>query len=503
MTSDSTSPAMGLRNCPRALAFLFVVLGSPMVALAQEGGPPTPLDHWSFELLEVLDAAGVAHAWMTGVRPTSRATVRNELARVVERGFGPDRAHPTISAWSSRFQREYPVSAAEDGGLRLEASLSGGLREGEAFLDPGGGVFGEVAVAATLASHMSTWASFDSGGRDIFDGFRELGASVPAGPFTVMVGRQPLKAAGPAETSAQLGGTVPFDALYVVSARPAPLPFFDWLFGPISWQFGLAPWAGIRDTSEGWVGVGAAIAQPTSWLRLGAARVARFGGSDTDPVSFKRIFKLVFLDQNEPTNWDDQKLELSARARWSLFGQRLASYVVLAQEDSPLWKNPGILLGTSVPILATSGIYSFGYEYTAYGRRARWCPGCEYARGRDGSRFQAEWYDHGRLGFFARDGVPVGDPLGGYGANHKASIRFWSPGGGVRAKAWVFFELREDGNLLMTRWPANRRGGGAQIAWEVVHGIEADATLVGAGGPALESEWGVSLRLTARAPRIR
>lgn len=474
-------------------------LSSP--AAAQRAVLPLAPDHWSYEILEAMDVSGVADSWMVGVRPSGREPVRGELRRVVDGRFGGARWGRFTRSWLARFEEQMPLGSADDGGpARAEARVASGFRDGDAFLDPGGGVYAELAGAAAVGP-VSAWATFDTGSRERFDGLREAGIGASAGPFSFTIGRQRVKAGGPAETSALLGGDVPLDGLYVVSNRPVKLPLLDWIVGRTHWHFALAPYGGIGETDGPWIGLGGAFAEPHPRFRIGATRVARFGGSDTEPVTAERLLRMFFVMQNQPTGWDDQKLDLWARLRWSFFGQPLATYVVLAQEDSPLWKNPGIQTGVVLPMLSEVGLFSARYEYTAYGQRARWCPGCEFARGPHGTRFQAQWYSHGRMGLFEREGIPLGDPLGGYGANHKLSVGYWAPGGEVRGRLWSTFAIREDGNLLMERWPHKRRSGGVDVGFWPAPGVEVEAGAQVATGPQVDSEWGVSLKVSATLPR--
>jgi hypothetical protein len=481
-----------------ATSLLFQGLPVPSELAGQGGGPPVSHEHWSYDLLEALDVAGVADAWMVALRPTSRESVRGELRRVAEEGFGGERWSRLVQSWADRLDGDFPVRWNE-GGQEIggEAWVAAGLRDGEAYLDPGSGVYGELGGALLFARRFTAWGRFDTGSRERFDGLQEGGLGARVGLFSIMAGRQRIKAAGPAASSALLGGEIPLDALYIVTERPFEIPLLEWLFGRTHWQFALAPWGGIEEPEGPWLGMGSAFAEPHPRFRIGATRVVRFGGNDTAPTSPGRLLRMFFIMQNDPTQWDDQKLELWARLRWNLFGQPLATYVVLAQEDSPLWKDPGLLAGARMPIIAASGLYELAYEYTAHGKRARWCPGCTYARGKDGTRFQALWYRHARMGLFEREGIPMGNSLGGYGSNHFVSMAYWHDGGWIRGRAWGAFAIREEFNLLLERWPHKRRSGGIELAAWVRRGVELEGGLTLADGPRFDAEWGVSLRVRA------
>lgn len=462
---------------------------------AQSGGPPLAPDHWAYELLDGLDVAGAAVSWARDVRPVGRGVVRGELARSVRHGFG---GGETAEAWLRRFDARHPAraSAREAAlGSSLELGAEAGVRDGRAWLDPGTGAYAGLRGAAVLGSRASLWAEGEIGGRERFDGLRSGGLALDVGPFTAMAARQPLKAAGPARSSSQLGPVVPQDALYLVSREPRPFPGLEWLFGPVTWQFALAPWAGVAGEEAGWVGTGAAAGQPHPRFRIGATRSATFAREGSPGVTPARFFRMVFLMQNEPFEWDNQKLELWARYRWALFGQPLASYVVLAQEDSPLYLDPGVLVGTKAARLTGSGLWQLAWEYRAYGPRARWCAWCERVRAglSESGREQDQWYVHGsRQQTYQRQGLPLGDPVGGYGAGHRLELTHFSDGAAVRGRLWAFFQVREDErNLLHGRWPGKRRGVGVEMAWYPLPALELGAAAVTADGPLFESERGL------------
>lgn len=473
------------------LATLLLV---PSVAAGQTGGPPVPVDHWSYDFLEALDAAGVASAWMVGVRPASREAVRAELRRVVEHELG---GGAVAEAWARRFDVEHPLGAGipgdgRPGGVRFEVSVASGVVEGDgsALVNPGAGFFSEARVTARATPWLTGWMGVESGRRErLHRRSVDPGVSVGLGPFALVLARQRIRSPGPAETSSMLGGEVPLDALYLVSERPVVPGWLGWLTGPTSWQFALAPVVGVDSTGGGWVGSGGVVAEPHPRFRFGITRSARFGGPGLPGITGERLFRTVFLMENDPFFWDDQRMELYGRLRWSLFGQPLATYVVLAQEDTPLWKDPGILAGTTVPLLTSGGLFRLRYEYTAYGKRARWCPGCEYATGPQDNREQGEWYIHGGVGPYHVEGVPIGDPLGGYGAGHELEARFWSMGGTVQARTWAFFQVREPRNLLLERWPGKRRGGGAEATWHLAPGYDVTAGTQVAGGTGIPTDW--------------
>ncbi len=486
--------------CGVALAFL-----GPASAAAQ-GGPPVHRDHWSYELLEALDAAGAASGWANEVRPVARGVLRAELDRVADESLGRE----WIGAWAERFDAEHPAGprAGRERGARWE--IGGQLlgRTGSPFLDGGDdGVLTRLRGAWLPVERLSLWGEGNAGSdpRSAFDdGIERGGATLALGPFTWTLGRLWPEAAGPATTSTQLGGNVPVEGLHLASSRRVELPWLDWLLGPTAWQAIVAPWAGIDDTSEGWFALAAVSAEPHPRLRIGFTRSALFGGDEAGDVTAERLLRAAFFRANEPTFWDDQRMELSLRYRWPTpEGLPLATYVVVAQDDSPLWKDPGLLAGATVPLFRDWGLLSLRYEYVAHGARAAWCPFCERARGQQTHRFQGEWYAHIVHGPFRPEGVPAGSPLGGYGASHTIGGSYFHPAGSLRARAWTFFQVREDGNVLLDRWPGKRRGAGTEVSWAESRidsplgtgHAEVTAGLLFHEGPEIDSDWGGWLRL--------
>ncbi len=482
----------GVRSLPAAvlLAALAALLSAPS-ARAQAPGPPLPPDHWSYELLEALDVAGASSSWIYDVRPTGTGTVRAELDRIAEHDF--QGAGDLARAWSRRL-------GAPNGETSWAATAEAGYRDGEGFLDPGEGAYGVLSAAADLGGGATLWGEGRVGGWSTFDGVENAGLSVAAGPFVLTGGRQRLKAAGSAGASSQLGSHVPLDALHAVSRRRAPLPGLDWLFGPVAWQFSLSPWNEVGDWEGGWLGVGGAVAQPHPRFRIGAVRSVRFARGDAEPATVERVLRSVFLLQNEPLSWDNQKLEIWLRYRWELFGQPLATYAVFAQEDSPVYLDPGILAGTKAARLLDSGLWQLSYEYRAYGARGQWCFWCEKTRDgkTESGRDQGPWYVHYGVRRYERGGFPMGDATGGYGAQHRIALAFWSRGGGFRGKATAFFQVRDDErNVLFDRWPGKRRGVRLEGGVPLGGTLEAVAEGLWADGPRIDTEWGLRLGLRA------
>ena len=206
---------------------------------------------------------------------------------------------------------------------------------------------------------------------------------------------------------------------------------------------------------------------------------------------------MVFVSQNDPTGWDDQLFEVSFRLRWEPFGLPLASYVVFSQDDSPLWKQPGLQLGTAASLVRESGVFLIRYEYNAIGERARWCLGCSNERGD-----RNLWYRHGTHGLYERAQIPAGSSVGGDGAEHRLSFSAFPAAGKFRYKVWSFFQIRDESNLLLERWPGERAGLGGEVSWIPVPGLEVTASGLFADGPEIEAESSIWLRARFTFPSL-
>ncbi len=195
--------------------------------------------------------------------------------------------------------------------------------------------------------------------------------------------------------------------------------------------------------------------------------------------------------QNEPNDWDDHKLEVTFSWRGNPLGQPLALHGVIGQEDTPPWRDPAVLAGFTVPIMRPSGLWVLGYEYDAIGARARFCPICDFdVFTPEGAFSTALWYLHSDHPPYQREGIPVGAHLGGYGASHRLTVALWDPKARFRLEGSMFFQVREEGNLLLERWPGKRRGGGIGGIWFPRPGVEVAARALYANGPEIDFEWG-------------
>lgn len=397
--------------------------------------------------------------------------------------------------------------------------IEGGIREGDAFVDPGTGAFGGLRLETTRRERVSLWGEAAWGGYDRFDGLRAGGIALPLDAFTVSAVREPIRTATPASESVQYGGQVPLDLLYLTTNRSISVPGLDWIFGPGEGQIAFGPFGGLGRVDEGWIGLFSAQSRPHPRFRIGAARAIHAGRSAAvdslggAPVTLDRAFRALFLIENDPHDWDDQKAEIFFELRLEPFGRPFSPYVVLSQEDAPPFLDSGVHAGFRTAGVNGAGLWMMRYEYLGIGERGRWCWFCEKVSRETGGglsesgREQATWYRHGRIAWpYEVRGIPLGESLGGYGSRHRVDLWFWPTGAAYRLRGWAFEERREDANLLMDRWPGLRRGLGLEGA---IHprprtasggggSVELVGSAVTASGPDLEREWGLRLGLRAR-----
>jgi hypothetical protein len=156
---------------------------------------------------------------------------------------------------------------------------------------------------------------------------------------------------------------------------------------------------------------------------------------------------------------------VSVRVRIGPRGRSVTGYFSLGFEDTEsIYQDPGMVAGALFPLLLEGGLLTLRYEYSAFGKRAQWCGGCEYQR--------HLWY-HGRwYGPYVHEGLPMGSTLGGYGSSHWVESVFWATGMPLRVSLRAFRRNREEGNILLDRWTGVRKGISLEIAGRPRPGME-------------------------------
>lgn len=466
-------------------------------------GPILSHTHWSYEFMEALDLLGGTSAWMTTVRSQPREALTREMARADRFALGSsERAtlDPVRRAWQQALLREAGYGFMEVG-----------TRTGDALLNPGRGTFVGARGEAQLGPRVSVWGEGQWGAYERFDGVRAGGISLPIGPLTYSALREPLRGATTASGNVMFGGEVPLDLFHVASNRPIRLPIVESILGPGEGVLAIGPFGGLSQPEQGVVALWSLRSRPSKHFRIGAARAIQMGRALSvdslggGAMTASRVARSLFLKVNEPPDWDDQKAELSLEWRLNALGRPFAPYLVFSQEDAPPYLDPGFHAGVRTAGVNARGLWMLRYEYLGIGNRGKWCSFCERVTHESGGglsesgREQGTWYRHGRIGWlYAREGIPLGESLGGYGSRHRVDAWFWPSSAGYRVRGWAFEEYREPLNLLAARWPGLRRGIGVEGTVLRAAGAELTGTGLVASNEKVGTEWGWSLAARMR-----
>ncbi len=423
--------------------------------------PARPLDagHWAYDFMEVVHALGAPSVWAPWMEPVLAPAVGSALQEAGQ--ARPGLAAP-LDRWVDLFQNETAIPAGQWARLGMGAGFQGG----QASLLPERGGFIDGLVDVPLSHNVALWAE---GGVSSEGSEAELasgGLSARFGAAQLVAGRVRSRI-GQGSSRILLAGRSSMDGVLFGSARPFLLPGFLEVLGRLTAHILVSPNVSTPTTDRAWFSSMGVSIEPHPSVQLGAYRTVRFAGEGISDPSVSEIIQ-VFTGQGGSDDFDDSQGELAARVRFRAWGQAVAPYVSVGFEDLPsLWDDPGIVAGLLVPVEMGSGILATRYEYQAFGRQAQWCLGCEYKSHR--------WYNQRSYGEYTYDDVLLASSLGGYGTRHLVEASWWGalP---LRLSGLVFFENREEGNLLFERWPGQRQGVGASAAarprpgWEVEAG---------------------------------
>lgn len=459
---------------------LLVSAPAHSVAGQSSSAPARPLDagHWAYDFMEVLHALGAPGVWAPWMEPVLATAVGSALQQAGE--AGPELAAP-LDRWVDLFHHEVGMPTGQWGRLGMGAGFQGG----QASLLPERGGFIDGLIDVPLSPNVALWAE---GGLSSERSDAELasgGLSARFGAAQLVAGRMRSRI-GQGTSRILLAGRSSMDGVLFGSARPFLLPGFLGALGRMTAHILVSPNVSTPTTDRAWFSSMGVSIEPHPAIQLGAYRTVRFAGEGISDPSISEIFQ-VFAGQGGSEDFDDSQGELSARLRFRAWGQAVAPYVAVGFEDVPsLWEDPGIVAGVLVPVVTGSGILTTRYEYQAFGRQAQWCAGCEYKSHR--------WYTQRSYGDYTFEDVLLASSLGGYGTRHVLQASWWGvlP---LRLNGTVFFENREEGNLLFERWPGQRQGVGASATARPRPGWEVEAgSVVSWSGGSTEGE----LRLVVR-----
>lgn len=458
---------------------------------------PLEPDHWSYRLLETLQALEGSSVWYPWQAPAMAAVVDEDLELAA--GVGGE-GQVALTRWRSLFDREVGRDPAGGGwSSRGPVSAEGGYEASDALPWRELGAFAGVRGEIRATDRVTLWAegrASETEGASLASG----GAALRFDQLQIVAGRVPL-GMGQGVTRLLLNGLSAFDGVWLGSARPVELPGLGFL-GRVSGHVFVGPGVptppadSVPGGMEAWFMSTAVRIEPHPRVQISLMRTARFAGDSVESATLGRLLE-TFTVGAQKSDFDDTQGELAVRVRVDLLGLHPTPYLSLGFEDrEALWQDPGIVSGVLLPLPLGDDLVSFRYEYAGFGKRAFWCRGCEYV-------FHA-WYRHRAYGTYTLDGRPIGALLGGYGSSHQVELQYWSGRHPLRARAVLFREKREAApgkeelgrNLLLDRWPGVRKGLRLEASYRPAPSVEvaAEGTLTSTGAGA-ENGASVTVRL--------
>ncbi len=464
-------------------------------ALEAQSGRPLDANHWSRDLAQTLEILDPSTPRMvdSGILTTGilrlPAGEHDGEWEVLRRGWLESLVHQHPSARQEPVALGVPLGVAGAFGYRREANL---LEEGE-------GGFVDLSAEARGESGLGGWFQGRWADGGPLQGVESLGAFWEHGAFHVSAGRQSTRV-GPGETDPVTEGNVGVDQLRLGTTRPVEGPGPLGFLGPTSFQMGVGTLEGTGDVDRPLYGIMSVAFRPHPAVEVGGGRSAAFAGEGRPSVTTRRVLGMLAGWHSSADGvefeFEDQYAILYGRVRTEVLGPPVSIYGGLGINDTEgaVRDDPAVVAGIRAPFAAFGGVLSLGYEYGAIGPRARVCWWCEVGR-----RLRT-WYDHFVYGRHEVGGVPLGSSLGGYGARHVLRGAYWHEGGERHLQARVFFEVREEGNLLEDRWPGKRRGVRIDGFARLAEDYRLEGRAVVAGGPEVDWDVGGELWIAWQLP---
>lgn len=432
---------------------------------AAPGGPVVPVaqDHWVYDLLDRMAAAGVAAgAWLPGHRPSTADGILRALSAAEEEAEDGGDARWAGLAASARGWLAAEYGPAESSwGLVPAVEIRAGGGPGsrgfnvgivpEAFWSPARGV--SVFITPRLEFGESPRATIARGG-----------AAWAIGNVLLTASRDNLRYGRGARGGIILGDESVLDGLGVALMEPVRAS-------------GLLRWLGAVDGSVhiGRIGAdeygetaallaGELRLRPHPRFQVGVHRSALVVGTSADGERIG-LRDIVYLGIGKHSDFEDQRVALAASVRVTVAEVDVLSYAELGLEDSAgIGEDPGVILGLHVPVLPGIAAPGLRYEYAAFGMDARvWVLDEDEEHWR--RWFWRNWYRHGFVRSEYRDagGRLLGHPLGGYGHQHLLELQAPLALPATVLEAGVFTREREATptwtNLLFETFPGRSRGG--------------------------------------------
>ena len=463
-----------MRVLPLAVAASVVALGAHGRATAQVRPASVPLaaEHWAYEALERLGAAGLLDgAWLAGERPLSEGSVAAALRAAAARGRARSSPLARFAAGVlARFAEEYPF--ADSGPVppaasRARQQVAFGLRAGSGGPAPerGAVVAGrfDVRLAGRLAVLYEPELRAGGPGGAALVQRRALVAG-RAGAWWAFAGRERFRWGPGAGGGLVLTDGVAFDGVALGLEDPVRLPGPARVLGPLRATLAVSVVGG--DTLGPRVVFGAArlAVAPLPALQIGLNRTTIVAGQAADGrrIGVGDVARLLVGVHTRP-DFDDDRASVDLRVRADVARVPIVAYVELGFEDTAgaITEDPALVSGLYLPVIPGLPGVALRYEYAAFGDDARFCWYCE--------REPRNWYRHGhpRAAYASEDGVPYGHPLGGYGREHRVEARAWLWDARLRLGLAVLSRDRGPGNLLYGWRPGASRGAGLEAAYLV------------------------------------
>lgn len=475
----------------------------PLDLMAQEvipGGRETRVtadlspNHWAAGALRRAEGLGLLSRPLPPHGSLSLEHVREGLAEAremgAERGGGVARM---TEGWYSRFQREFGgLAVGYDPAIPVSVIGARVAAEGWVGNDlaaPGYGEVGDVrtgalpvedpsgiAVVGDVTGSFGDWAGYQAELSLGTDALKVRRAEVAAGVgnWKASVGRQPVRFAGSRATGMVMSGSTPINRLQVRTARPAELPGFLEILGPVSLQlFAGALWNDERHEREPYLWGGSFSIQPFPRIRLAAHRAAMFGGRGYDEPVTVRTFVDMLLGRVKNLGFENQIVSVEG---WFRLPTEelvpLTAYFEWGAEDAAgaWWDVPGRVFGLETPAVPGLEALSVGAAYT---QMPEHCCG------------NPPWYRHGAFeGNWASGDLPLGLPLGGEGWEWRAYGGWDRLDAGYRIEADLIHRKRDGQNLY---FPGRDESSGIEVraSWWERPGVE----VVGEARLERGSEW--------------
>lgn len=449
---------------PLAGAVMAVLLLPHPILLSQAAprpGVPADGGHWSYSLVEMLEAAGAVPAGTSTVRPLPLESMRTVLQDASQNPAADPALREWVEAALLRFEEEFPVPS----GITASGRATAGFRQVGGTLGTGSGALGELTFRVEQAPAGGfAFVEHALGNGAERPRFRRGGVGIATSKLWIYVGREAFQLGGGEGGGIVLNDYVPLDGLLLGSPSPVRLPGL----GLARAHFGLFRLSGYGAVDDPWFTTLRVTLQPASWLQLGTSRALLFGGHfkggaapydpkvyppDSTSLGFADVVRIL-LGRNSTR--DDSKVSFEARASLAGAGVPALVYAEMAFEDPDRsFSDPAIVAGLLARLRPEIAIR---YEYAAFGQGARICSWCD--------TLPAYWYYHRRFqsGYQVDHGA-LGHPLGGYGSQHLAQARYVRPQARLRFDVTGSVLERRSLNLLEAERPGRAVGVAVKAAY--------------------------------------